>query len=122
MPTPKPTAKQLREQQLDRQAAQLILYMSSRHLGRAKGVPAYALALAMDWNTRHLRFVISTAREQGAPLCGTPKTGYYIARTPDELQSASAWLEHRAMHSLRLLAQMRRVSLPALLGQLRLPT
>lgn len=107
---------------LDAAAARLTQYMATRHVGEANGIRAKALARQLGLGERHLRRVISAAREQGLALCGHPATGYYIARTPDELQAAAAFLEHRAMHSLRLLAQMRRLSLPALLGQLQLPT
>lgn len=107
---------------LDREAARLVQYMASRHRGAANGISASRLAAAMGISQRHLRHQVSAARELGCALCGQPRTGYYIATTAQELQQATAWLEHRAMHSLRLLAQMRRVSLPELLGQLRLPT
>lgn len=107
---------------LDASAARLTQYMATRHVGEANGIGASALARELGLGERQLRRVISAAREQGLALCGHPSTGYYIARTPEELKAAAAFLEHRAMHSLRLLAQMRRVSLPALLGQLQLPT
>lgn len=107
---------------LDREAARLIQYMASRHRGVANGINAARLAAALDISPRRLRHLVSAARELGCALCGQPRTGYYIATTAEELQQASAWLESRAMHSLRLLAQMRRVSLPELLGQLQLPT
>lgn len=106
---------------IDILAARLTQQMA-RHLGQGNGIPAKRLAAELQIGERQLRRVISAVREQGLALCGHPSTGYYIARTPEELRQASAWLEHRAMHSLRLLAQMRRVSLPALLGQLTLPT
>jgi hypothetical protein len=69
---------------------------------------------------RRLRRLISVAREQGVPICGTPATGYYMPRTPEELNSACAFLRHRALHSLRLMSVMQRVALPTLLGQLLL--
>jgi hypothetical protein len=43
-----------------------------------------------------------------------------VAETPAELADACLFLERRALHSLRLLARMRRVSMPTLLGQLSL--
>ena len=44
------------------------------------------------------------------------------ATPPDEIRRCCAFLHRRAMHSLRLEAQMRRIPLPDLLGQLHLNT
>lgn len=107
---------------VEQTAARLVLHMSTHHMGAACGVRASDLAAALDIGGRHLRRAISAAREQGTAICGRPETGYFIAQTAEELQEAAAFLEHRAMTSLRLLSRMRGVSLPQLLGQLPLPT
>lgn len=97
-----------------------LLNALSFHQGRDRGVSAKALAQTFSISPRQLRKVISQAREQGFALCGKPDTGYFVPVTPEELAESCAFLEHRAMHSLRLLSRMRKVSMPALLGQLNL--
>lgn len=93
----------------------------SEHLGAANGVRADVLAQRLGMSPRNLRAVISQLRnDSGRPICGRPSTGYFIASTPDELRDACAFLRRRAMHSLRLLRQMRRTAMPTLMGQLNL--
>lgn len=53
-------------------------------------------------------------------ICGTPETGYYLATTPDELRESCKFLHERAMKSLVLASRMQQISLPELLGQLKL--
>lgn len=92
----------------------------SHHLGRANGIAAVELARRLHVNTRVLRKQISWCRDQGISICGHPSTGYYMPKTADELEASCAFLHARAMHSLKLLARMRRVALPTLMGQLLL--
>lgn len=115
-------AKLSRRRRTEQDGAALTQLMAGRHHGSANGIGAAGLAKALGWTERRLRLAVSHLREQGAPICGHPRTGYYIAANAAELDEAARFLEHRAMHSLRLLARMRQVSLPALLGQLKLPT
>lgn len=97
-----------------------LLNALARHQGRDKGIRAKDLAAELGVPPRRLRKLVSELREEGTAICGTPATGYYMATTPDELRETCAFLEHRALHSLRKLSQMRKVSLPDLLGQLML--
>lgn len=97
-----------------------LLNVLSAHQGRDKGIGAKALAALMRTNPRQLRRLISEARHEGLAICGHPTTGYYVPVTAEELAQSCAFLEHRAMHSLQLLSRMRRVSMPALMGQLLL--
>lgn len=98
-----------------------LLNALSRHQGAKSGIGAKALAAELGVSPRILRKLISSCRdEDGQAICGTPSTGYYVAVTPEELRASCAFLEHRAMHSLRLLSRMKKVSLPALMGQLML--
>jgi hypothetical protein len=92
----------------------------SRHQGAANGIGADALAFRLGVPPRTLRSLISQAREDGIAICGKPSTGYFMPCTPQELQETCAFLEHRALHSLRQLSRMKRVALPQLLGQLLL--
>lgn len=97
-----------------------LLNAMARHQGKESGICARDLAAELGVPMRQLRKLISAAREEGFAICGLPSTGYYMAQTPDELLQSCAFLEHRAMHSLRKLSQMKRVSLQVLLGQLML--
>lgn len=98
-----------------------LLNMLAQHQGRARGIGAQALATRLGVSERRLRTLISRCREEeGAAICGHPTTGYYLAVTPEELAQSCAFLEHRALHSLRLLSRMRKVSMPELIGQLKL--
>ena len=97
-----------------------VLNALARHQGRESGIAAKDLAAQLGVPARHLRKFISELREQGIAICGQPATGYFMAVTPEDLQASCAFLEHRALHSLRLLSRMKKVSLPDLLGQLRL--
>ena len=97
-----------------------LLNALSRHQGRATGISAAHLALQLDVPPRRLRKLISEAREDGIAICGKPASGYFMPTTPEELHETCAFLEHRAMHSLRKLSRMKKVALPVLMGQLLL--
>ena len=90
------------------------------HQGRENGICARDLAAAISVSPRQLRKLISAARDEGMAICGKPASGYFVPTTPEELNESCAFLEHRALHSLRVLSRMRKVSLPDLLGQLKL--
>ena len=90
------------------------------HQGRENGICARDLAAKVSVSPRRLRTLISQARDEGMAICGKPATGYFVPTTPEELQESCAFLEHRALHSLRVLSRMRKVSLPELLGQMKL--
>lgn len=102
--------------------AALVQLLSTRHAGKAAGISAEALARELHITERMVRALVSEAREQGLAISATPETGYYIAQTPEELLESCEFLRSRAMHSLRMEAQLRRIPLPDLLGQLHLKT
>lgn len=97
-----------------------LLNALAAHQGRATGIPAKELAAQLGVPMRQLRRLISKAREDGIAICGKPESGYFMPVTPEELHETCAFLEHRALSSLRKLSQMKRVALPVLLGQLLL--
>ena len=97
-----------------------LLQAMAQHQGAARGISAAELATRLGLTRRILRKRISEARCQGFLVCGHPKCGYFMATTADELRMATAFLEHRALHSLLLLSRMRGVGMPELLGQLKL--
>lgn len=98
------------------------------HIGRRRGITAAALCrevLGVEPavnDLRILRHVIEELRTAGHHVCARPEDGYWIAETADELDEACGFLYDRAMTSLRQIAAMKRVSVPDLRGQLRLPT
>lgn len=104
------------------QMAALVQLLSTRHAGRSRGINAEDLARQLCMSERMLRALVSEAREAGLAISATPETGYYVAQTAQELEESCEFLRSRAMHSLRMEAQLRRLPLPDLLGQLRLPT
>lgn len=103
-------------------AARLLARLAKRHMGKARGISAEQLAHQLQISDRTLRALVSMLREAGTAVSATPDTGYYIAETPEELQESCEFLRARAMHSLRMEAQLRRIPLPDLLGQLHLET
>jgi len=102
--------------------ASQLLNTLSRHIGKGNGIGVKQLALQLGIEDRSIRKLISALRAEGHAICGTPKDGYYIAQTPDELQHTCEFLRSRAMHSLTLESRLRRIPLQDLLGQLHLPT
>lgn len=71
---------------------------------------------------RLLRAHVNTLRNEGHHICAHPARGYFIAETAEELTNTCEYLYDRAMTSLQQIAAMRRVSLPDLRGQLKLPS
>ncbi len=99
-----------------------LLNLLSHHIGKGNGIGVKALAQQLSAKERHVRTLISELRDDGHAICGTPKHGYYVASTPEEMTQTCEFLRRRAMHSLGLEAKLRRIPLPDLLGQLHLPT
>lgn len=98
-----------------------LINVMAKHQGRDAGISAERLAHHLVVNPRRLRKLISQAREaHGIAICGTPSTGYYMPKTPEELDDACMFLQRRAWHSLKLLSTMRKVAMPTLVGQLLL--
>lgn len=100
--------------------AAALLNILSLHQGRDRGVTAKQLACIADITERDLRTLVGQLREQGIAICATPETGYYMAVTPEELQESCKFLHDRALRSLLLASRMQKISLPDLLGQLKL--
>lgn len=98
------------------------------HIGRDRGVTATALCREVlghepeRADERHMRYVVEELRREGHHVCAHPRDGYFLAAGPAELDETCLFLYERAMSSLEQIARMRRVSVPDLHGQLRLPT
>jgi len=99
-----------------------LVTLLSRHIGKGNGIGVKDIARQIGANERHVRTMVSDLRDEGLAVCGTPRHGYYIAATPEELEETCTFLRRRAMHSLGLESRLRRIPLPDLLGQLHVPT
>jgi|GEM_PF-831862 len=89
------------------------------HNGAGEGITCNALALALNAKPRAVRKAVSLLRLAGLPVCGNPASGYFYARTPEEVEETCRFLRGRALHSLKLEARLRNISLPGLVGQVR---
>jgi hypothetical protein len=89
------------------------------HIGRENGVTVTALTREVLGTEPKL---VVELRNEGHHVCAHPASGYYLARTPEELADTIAFLRERAMSSLTQIAAMKHVSVPDLFGQLHLPT
>lgn len=109
-------------------AKQRVLEVLSRHIGKARGICAEHLVIscanraAEPRDLRSLRKQIQELRLEGYHICAHPSTGYFMAANADELDYTCVFLYDRAMSSLLQIGRMKKVSLPDLRGQLRLPT
>ena len=99
-----------------------VLAALSAHIAPGHGFPAADLAARMGLLPRMVRQLVSELRLNGHAVCGTPKTGYYLAATDAELEQTCQFLRGRALHSLAVEAALRKTPLPDLIGQLHLPT
>jgi len=112
--------------------ANLVLGVLGGHIGEKNGITCEQLArkvtATQDRPERDLRAerlvrkMIQELRTEGFHICGTPETGYFLASNGDELDRTCAFLYARAMTTLVQIARMKKVSVPDLRGQLKLPT
>jgi biotin operon repressor len=99
-----------------------VIAVLQTHIGADAGITAEALAVELAILPRQVRGFISELRREGYAICAHPSTGYYVAQAAEEIERTCAFLRARAMHSLELESRLRRIPLPELLGQLRVPT
>ena len=104
----------------------LVLDVLGDHLGAASGITARDLVtkicgFATGAGERHLRHVVEALRMQGHAICATPEHGYFMAETDAELDATCEFLYGRAVSSLQKICALKRVAMPNLRGQLRLP-
>ena len=106
-----------------------VIAILARHVGAARAAHAEDLVIELtesaqgvEVGKRRLRHVVEALRGDGFHVCALPKFGYYMAATDTELNATCEYLYSRSMTTLAQVAAMKRVSLPDLRGQLRLPT
>lgn len=119
------TAPMTRDEQRALMAEQLyarFAQLMAKHTGAARGIRADWIANQLHIPERQVRNLVTQMREQGIALCGTPSTGYFIAANAAEVENTCQFLRDRALHSLRLEARLRGLTLPDLLGQMNLKT
>jgi hypothetical protein len=71
---------------------------------------------------RTVRALVLKLRENAIAVCGRPETGYFIAKTPEDVDATCKLLESHGLHQLMVAARMRKTTLPELLGQMNLNT
>lgn len=106
--------------------ADLVLDVLSDHVGAANGITATHLVRKVcGFSTaaaeRKLRTVVEELRREGHAIAAHPTHGYFVPATAAELDETCEFLYARAMTSLVQIAALRRVALPNLRGQLKLP-
>lgn len=105
-----------------------LLAAMRNHIGKRNGITGAALcrevlgAEPTGGDKRHLRDLVVELRREGHHVCALPEAGYFLAETPEELDETCVFLHDRAMCSLVQVGAMKRVSVPDLRGQLKLPT
>ena len=58
--------------------------------GKVNGITGADLAQVLELKEREIRHAISALREEGIAVCGHPRSGYFIAATPEELEIGRA--------------------------------
>jgi hypothetical protein len=106
-----------------------VLAALARHIGEPRGVHVRELVGEIQPDQRgstlaerRVRELVLELRLEGHHICAHPSSGYYMAESAEELDRTCVFLYERAIASLQQIAAMRRISLPDLRGQLRLPT
>jgi hypothetical protein len=108
--------------------AEKVLAVLANHIGPTQGVHVNELVFELTstasnaYLERQVRKVVTELRLRGQHICGAPSTGYYMAASDADLDSTCELLYERALTSLRQVAAMKRIAMPDLRGQMRLPT
>ncbi len=107
----------------------MVLATLSRHIGKKNGRTITQLVreitgqlIPSQYTERVVRRQVAELREEGIAICAHPSTGYFIAETPEELEECCQFLRSRWMHTAMLEARLRKIALPELIGQMRLPS
>lgn len=101
-------------------AVQHVWEVLQLHVGRDAGVSCAKLAAQAQASERDVREAVTELRNGGVAVCGYPRSGYYIARTAEELDETCRFLRGRALHSLQLEARLRKLPMQELVGQISL--
>lgn len=99
-----------------------LLNLLCRHIGKRNGLGVGVLGDWVGVLPRQVRLMVTELRQDGIAVCGTPRDGYYIAASAEELEETCRFLRQRALHSLTLESTLRKMPLADLLGQMHLRT
>lgn len=99
-----------------------------RHIGKSKAVSMgmlYREVYGEDPknqvnDTRRLREAVTTLRREGIPVCSSAAAGFWLASAGSELERYCAALRRSALRKLKMESELRKTSLPALLGEIQL--
>ncbi len=108
-----------------------LLMLMPRHIGRSKSIgmgELYERVFGESYDhrindTKRLRKIVTELRNEGVPICSTSDRfggGYYLASAGSELADFCEKLREQALRKLAMEAKIRKISLPELIGQLRL--
>jgi len=104
-----------------------LLAILANHVGRQNAIgmgELYQAVFGKPWGNRindtsDLRELIRKLRRDGTPICSSQE-GYYLASGGSELEEFCEHFRQRALKSLAVVARIRKIELPELLGQLKL--
>jgi hypothetical protein len=107
------------------------LWALTEHVGAMNAIgmgELYERVTGQRWenrinDTRPIRTIITRLRREGLRICSSPDRnggGYYLAATGSELSDYLRKNKIRALKMLKMNSTMLRVSLPELLGQMKL--
>lgn len=105
-----------------------LLVALRQHIGRRHGVTATALCRQVlgtqptGGDERQLRTLVVELRLEGHHVCAHPRDGYFLAANAEELEETCSFLKSRSMSGLQQISAMKRVAIPDLIGQGRLPS
>ncbi len=103
----------------------------SRHVGEINAIGMAELFEAVfgeNWrnrinDTRKIRLLVTKLRREGVPICSVSSRsggGYYLAAAGSELKGYTERLKRRALRGLYIASLIERISLPEMLGQMRI--
>lgn len=114
------TARQLALQIVQDERKAIVLNLLAGRVGAANGMHLDEIVRATLLSGRIVRKAVEALRLDGVHICGKPETGYFVAANDAELAETIDWLTARAKKSLLQAARMKRVGIPALIGQMNL--
>lgn len=108
-----------------------LMYILAKHVGETNAIGMAELFVDVfgeEWrhrinDTRKIRMIVTELRGEGIPICSvTTKDGggYYLAAAGSELRGYTERDKKRALRILARVSRIEKISLPELLGQMRL--
>lgn len=108
-----------------------LLSILTMHIGETNAISMgelYERVFEEKWrnkvnDTRKIRSLINKLRSEGIAVCSTTNQnngGYYLAAAGSEVNDYLRRLERRALRILWRISKIKKISLPELLGQMRL--